>query len=138
MLNTFLLLLITKNKMNTLHSHRLGYILLLVIFHSSVFGLVSNKNISSDADSTFKSQTAYTHYGKDMGKEYIMCTEANIELPWKLSCTRESKDVVTKINFADYGNPSGKCEHYKHGNCGASTTMKVVKKVSKINCRIVL
>lgn len=123
--------------MDISHSRRRGYILLLVLSYSSVFGLASNTNISNDArsrdtNSTFKSETTSTSYGTDMGKEYIMCTESNMELPWVLSCEKP-KEVIKRINFADYGNPSGECEHYKRGNCGAKTTMQVVKKVSKID-----
>ncbi|KAG2325811.1 hypothetical protein Bca4012_040474 [Brassica carinata] len=118
--------------MDISHSCRRSYILLLVLSYSSVFVLASNMNISndarsSDANSTFKSQTTSTDYGTDMGKEYIMCTESNMEQPWVLSC-KKPKEVIKKINFADYGSPSGKCEHYRRGNCGPKTTMEVAKK----------
>ncbi|KAL0772937.1 hypothetical protein Bca101_038088 [Brassica carinata] len=123
--------------MDTTHSCRRGYILLLVLSYSSVFGLASNMSISNDTsgnktDSFFESQRTSTEWGTDMGNKYIMCTESNMEIPWMISCNK-SKDVFTRINFADYGNPSGKCEHYRHGNCGSKTTMEVAKKVSKIN-----
>ncbi|WZY88041.1 hypothetical protein YC2023_044776 [Brassica napus] len=116
--------------MDASHSRRRGYISLLVISYSYVFGLASNLNISNDARGSkieiTNSRSSSTDYGTDMGKQYIMCTESNLQDPWVLSC-KESKDVVTRINFADYGNPSGKCEHYRHGNCGAKATMHVVK-----------
>lgn len=124
--------------MDTSHSRRQGYIFLLVLSYSSVLGLASNMNISSNdargnkTDSFFEDQYTYTHYGTDMGKEYIVCAESTMEYPWVLGCNK-SKEVFTKINFADYGDPSGKCEHYRHGNCGAETAFKVAKKVSKIN-----
>ncbi|CAN7135537.1 unnamed protein product [Brassica rapa subsp. narinosa] len=118
--------------MDTTHSCRRGYILLLVLSYSSVFGLASNMSISNDTsgnktDSFFESQSTSTEWGTDMGDKYIMCTESNMEIPWMISC-KKSKEVFTRINFADYGNPSGKCEHYRHGNCGAKTTMEVAKK----------
>ena len=121
--------------MDTTHSCRRGYILLLVLSYSSVFGLASNMSISNDTsgnktDSFFESQRTSTEWGTDMGNKYIMCTESNMDIPWMISCNK-SKEVFTRINFADYGNPSGKCEHYRHGNCGAKTTMEVAKKVSK-------
>ncbi|XP_010507417.1 PREDICTED: beta-galactosidase 15-like [Camelina sativa] len=36
--------------------------------------------------------------------------------------------IITKINFADYGNPTGTCEHFRDGNCGAPATLRLVKK----------
>ncbi|KAL0898166.1 hypothetical protein Bca101_082127 [Brassica carinata] len=71
----------------------------------------------------------FTMSAADMGNEYIRCAEADLEIPeMDISCDKTSKDVVRNINFADYGNPSGKCEHYKHGNCRASDTLRIVKK----------
>ncbi|CAN7015174.1 unnamed protein product [Brassica oleracea var. botrytis] len=128
--------------MDASHSRRRAYISLLVISYSYVFGLASNLNISNDARGSkieiTNSRSSSTDYGTDMGKQYIMCTESNLQDPWVLSC-KTSKDVVTRINFADYGNPSGKCEHYRHGNCGAKATMDVVKKncLGKHNCVII-
>ncbi|KAF8117296.1 hypothetical protein N665_0011s0020 [Sinapis alba] len=113
--------------MDTSHSRRGSYILLLVLSYSSVFGLASNDASGNKNDSTFKSESTSTGWGRDMGKQYIMCTESNMEMPWTTSCNK-SKDVVTRINFADYGNPSGKCEHYRHGKCGSKYTMEVAKK----------
>ncbi|KAL0772934.1 hypothetical protein Bca101_038085 [Brassica carinata] len=128
--------------MDASHSRRRAYISLLVISYSYVFGLASNLNISNDARGSkieiTNSRSSSTDYGTDMGKQYIMCTESNLQDPWVLSC-KTSKDVVTRINFADYGNPSGKCEHYRHGNCGAKATMDVVKKncLGKHKCVII-
>ncbi|CAH2064258.1 unnamed protein product [Thlaspi arvense] len=36
--------------------------------------------------------------------------------------------VITKIDFADYGNPTGKCQEFRHCNCGAPATLRLVKK----------
>ena len=125
--------------MDTSHCHYRGYIVLVFLFYSFVFGLASNIDISDDAKGSktnstprrFLSNSIY--HGKDMGKEYIRCAESDLEIPqMDISCEKTSKDVVRNINFADYGNPSGKCEHYRHGNCGASNTLRIVKKVSKI------
>ncbi|CAN7057652.1 hypothetical protein BRARA_D00554 [Brassica rapa] len=121
--------------MDTSHCHYRGYIVLVFLFYSFVFGLASNIDISDDAKGSktnstprrFLSNSIY--HGKDMGKEYIRCAESDLEIPqMDISCEKTSKDVVRNINFADYGNPSGKCEHYRHGNCGASNTLRIVKK----------
>ncbi|CAH8320516.1 unnamed protein product [Eruca vesicaria subsp. sativa] len=138
--------------MDILHSRRRGYILLLVLSYFSVFGFASSMNISNDArgskadddDMPFIPEAGSTDYGTDTGKEYIVCSESNITAPWDIGCqktskdndvktskdkdAKTSKDIITKINFADYGNPSGKCEHYRHGKCGSPYTMKVVRK----------
>ncbi|KAL0725873.1 hypothetical protein Bca4012_040472 [Brassica carinata] len=121
--------------MDTSHCRCRGYILLVFLFCSFVFGLASNIDISDDARGSKTSTTPNRFLSNsnqnstDMGKEYIECAEADLEFPHMyISCDKTSKDVVRNINFADYGNPSGKCEHYRHGNCGASNTLRIVKK----------
>ena len=125
--------------MDASHSRRRGYISLLVISYSYVFGLASNLNISNDARGSkieiTNSRSSSTDYGTDMGKQYIMCTESNLQDPWVLSC-KTSKDVVTRINFADYGNPISGCKDNRHGNCSAPAALRVVKKVSKKSMNI--
>ncbi|CAH8320504.1 unnamed protein product [Eruca vesicaria subsp. sativa] len=121
--------------MDTSHFRRRCFILLIVLFYSSVFNLASNMDISDDArgrkiNSTPKRFLGSTvDNGTDTGDGYILCAEADLELPMlDFNCYQTPKGVIKKINFVDYGNPSGKCEHYRHGNCGAKTAMNVVKK----------
>ncbi|KAF8117294.1 hypothetical protein N665_0011s0018 [Sinapis alba] len=121
--------------MDTLHCRCKGYILPVFLFYSFVFGLASNIDTSDDArsnktNSAPKRSLRNSNYdGKDMGKIYIRCAESDLKLPsMRISCDETSKDVVRNINFADYGSPSGKCEHYRHGNCGAKDTLRIVKK----------
>ncbi|XP_018460291.2 beta-galactosidase 14-like [Raphanus sativus] len=109
------------------------YILLLVLFYSSMLDLASSTYIFSDArgiktDSNLKRFLSNSNH--QHGKENKQCIslEADMEM-MRVSCD-ESKDIITKINFADYGNPTD-CEDNKdsrHGKCGAPATLRLVKK----------
>jgi len=46
---------------------------------------------------------------------------------------KEKGYVFSKINFADYGHSSGDCGNFRRGTCGAPDTLRLVKKVRKIN-----
>ncbi|CAH2064257.1 unnamed protein product [Thlaspi arvense] len=45
----------------------------------------------------------------------------------RISCDKP-KYVITKITFAEYGNPTGTCGDFRHGNCSAPATLRLVKK----------
>ncbi|KAF8104309.1 hypothetical protein N665_0175s0035 [Sinapis alba] len=122
------------------------YILLLVLFYSSMFDLASNMDISSDArgiksDSNLKrflSNSSHKH-----GKDYLRCQTEEADMDqMSVACDGSLKDIITKINFADYGNPTG-CEDNKdsrHGNCGARDTLRLVKKncLGKHSCELLI
>ncbi|CAH8320519.1 unnamed protein product [Eruca vesicaria subsp. sativa] len=125
--------------MDTSHCRYGGYyILLLVLFYSSMFDLALNLDISSDArdaktDSNLKRFLSNSSHQHGKQAEYKYCRSEPVKRRDRMSfsCDKSPKDIITKINFADYGNPTGNCEDNKdirHGNCGASATMRVVKK----------
>ncbi|CAH8268448.1 unnamed protein product [Arabidopsis lyrata] len=118
--------------MDTLHCrHNHGFILILLLFHSSLFSLASKIDVSDDARGIRidGDQKRFLTNSPQHGKEHVACTNEEPDLgPLTLISCNEPGYVITKINFADYGNPSGTCGHFRHGNCGARATMRIVKK----------
>lgn len=117
--------------MDTSHCHYQGYILLLVLLYSSMFDVASNIDISSDARGSKTDSNP---------KQYVNCGNYEVKRrQMTVSCSKSAEYIITKINFADYGNPTGCSEDHKvsrHGNCGAPDTLRIVKKVRKINKNI--
>lgn len=101
-----------------------------------MFGLASNMD-SSDARAS-KTDTNPKHFlfnsSHQHGKEYMDCGSEGVERDeMTLVCYKSPKYIITKVNFADYGNPTG-CEDNKaskHGNCSALATLRLVKNVRK-------
>lgn len=56
----------------------------------------------------------------------------------RLSCPENT--IISSVNFASYGNPSGSCGHFSTGNCHSSSTTLVVEKacLNKNGCSISL
>ncbi|KAF3557488.1 hypothetical protein F2Q69_00014819 [Brassica cretica] len=119
--------------MDTSHCHYQGYILLLVLLYSSMFDVASNIHISSDARGSKTDSNP---------KQYVNCGNYEVERRrMTVSCSKSAEYIITKINFADYGNPTGCSEEHKvsrHGNCGAPDTLRIVKKncLGKHKCEL--
>ncbi|EOA25572.1 hypothetical protein CARUB_v10018916mg [Capsella rubella] len=132
--------------MNTLRAcrhHQHVLIMLLVLLHSSLFCLASKmdvsynydeRNIMIDGDQKRFLTTSSRH-----GKEHVACTnqEPDPGPLTRISCNGPGY-VMTKINFAEYGNPTGTCGHFRHGNCRSQATMRIVKKncLGKERCHL--
>ncbi|ESQ45183.1 hypothetical protein EUTSA_v10010944mg [Eutrema salsugineum] len=120
--------------MNTSHCHHGFIILLLVLFHSSLFAFASKIDVYHDArriqiEGDRKHIPSHSNRNpRQQGKEYSACTNhKSVQGPiTRIFCN--GGYVITKINFADYGNPTGTCEHFRHGNCGALATLRLVEK----------
>lgn len=114
--------------MDTSHCHYRSSILLLILSYLSMFDLASNMDISSDARGNKTDSNP---------REYTDCGRYGVERMdhMTVSCSQFPGYIITKINFADYGNPTG-CEEnekvFRHGNCGAPATLRIVKKVRKL------
>ncbi|EOA25947.1 hypothetical protein CARUB_v10019336mg [Capsella rubella] len=125
--------------MDTSHSCRCyhGFVLLLVLIYSSVFGFSSKidaRGIKINVDQKrFLSDSNHHPRSEFMGslqngKEHLACTNhKSVQGPVTRLYCRDGY-VITKINFADYGNPTGTCENFRRGNCGAPATLRIVKK----------
>ncbi|XP_010504061.1 PREDICTED: beta-galactosidase 15-like [Camelina sativa] len=118
--------------MDILHCrHHYGLICLLVLLHSSLYGLASKIDVS------------YNERGSrtDGNQKHVACTnqEPDPGPLTRISCN-EPGYVMTKINFADYGNPTGTCVRFRHGNCRAAATMRIVKKncLGKAKCQLLV
>lgn len=46
--------------------------------------------------------------------------------------------LISKVEFADYGNPTGSCGDFKKGTCKNPLTKQVVEKVIKSNYHILV
>ncbi|VYS60238.1 unnamed protein product [Arabidopsis thaliana] len=128
--------------MKTSHTFRRrnGFVLLLVLIHFSVFGFSSNIDVSYRARGIkingdqkrvlSNSNHPRSDFRKSLqhGKEHSACTNhKSVRGPiTRIFC--QDGYVITNVNFADYGNPTGTCEHFRHGNCGAPATLRLVKK----------
>lgn len=121
--------------MDTSHCRHPGLILLQLLFHSFLFGLALNMNISDDArgNKTNSNRKHILSSSSQHGKEYITCSMGGLEVPSTFVECNNPKDIITKINFVDYGNPTGQCGKFRHGKCGTPPdTMRLTKKVNKI------
>ncbi|CAA7019136.1 unnamed protein product [Microthlaspi erraticum] len=122
--------------METLHGlgRRHGFIiLLLVMFLSFVSGFALN-SFSYDARDVKIHSDVRILSGSDSGgfpprgKEYLLCGTHNPDQDGTLfSPYCEKGYVISEIKFADFGQPTGSCETFKHGKCGAAATLKLVK-----------
>ncbi|XP_010515791.1 PREDICTED: LOW QUALITY PROTEIN: beta-galactosidase 2 [Camelina sativa] len=129
--------------MDNSHNRRRGhgFVLLLVLIYSSVFGFSSKIDISRNArgikivgdQKRFLSDSNHYHRSDFVrslqhGKEHSACTNhKSVRGPiTRLYC--QDGYIITKINFADYFNPTGACKHFRHGSCGAPATLRLVKK----------
>ncbi|CAN6909577.1 unnamed protein product [Brassica oleracea] len=118
-----------------------GYILLLVLFYSLVFDLASKIDISDDVrgNQTDSNWKRFLSNSNQHGKEYTSCISVGAEIPkLYLFCDESPKDIITKINFADYGNTISGCKDNRHGNCSAPAALRVVKKncLGKLKCEL--
>ncbi|VVB05544.1 unnamed protein product [Arabis nemorensis] len=131
--------------MGTSHCrHRHGIILLLALFHSYVFGFDSKIDVSDDAKGIKIDRKRFissSNNSNQSSKEYTECTnqEPDPGPMTRISCDKP-RYVITKIDFADYGNPSGTCGQFRHGNCGAPATLRLVKKncLGKEKCALLV
>ncbi|KFK34560.1 hypothetical protein AALP_AA5G161700 [Arabis alpina] len=119
--------------METSHCrHHRVIILLLALFHSCVFGLASKLDVSDYEKGIKIDKKRFLSNSNDSsehGKKYTECTnqEPDPGPLMRMSCDKP-RYVITKIDFAGYGNPSGTCGQFRHGNCGAPATLRLVKK----------
>ncbi|KAG7628306.1 hypothetical protein ISN45_At03g045770 [Arabidopsis thaliana x Arabidopsis arenosa] len=103
--------------MGTTDCRRHGFILVLVLFLTSISCLASKMDFSSK-----------------LGNQIPVCRHQNrSRAPVLMFDCKEKGYVFSKINFADYGHSSGDCGNFRRGNCGAPDTLRLVKKVRKIN-----
>ncbi|CAA7019135.1 unnamed protein product [Microthlaspi erraticum] len=113
-------------------------ILLLVICLSSISCFASKINGSYDArDTKIHSDRKRSLSGSSSGqsprsdKGQPLCALHNPTKSGKLfSPFCLEGYVITEIKFADYGQPTGSCETFKHGKCGAKDTLSLVEKVN--------
>ncbi|KAF8117297.1 hypothetical protein N665_0011s0021 [Sinapis alba] len=129
--------------MDTSHCRHRGLIFLLVLFCSFLFGLASNMNISDDArgNRTDSNRKHILSSSNQHGKEYITCSKGGLEVPHTYVKCHNPKDLIAKINFVDYGNPTGECGKFRHGKCGTPpATMRLTKKncLEKNKCMLMV
>lgn len=89
-----------------------------------------------DPKRSLRSLSGSDHSSLSDSEEYTMCAnhrEAKDGKPMPLDFDCEKGYVISKITFADYGQATGTCGKFKRGNCGASNTLNIVKKVNNIN-----
>ncbi|KAG7560666.1 D-galactoside/L-rhamnose binding SUEL lectin domain [Arabidopsis thaliana x Arabidopsis arenosa] len=116
------------------------FILLVVMFLSSVFTLASKIDVSFHGDQK-GSLSSSINSSLSESVEYTMCAnhrEAKDGKPIALDFDCERGYVISKITYADYGQSTGSCGNFKHGNCGASNTLNIVKKkcLRKEKCKL--
>lgn len=132
--------------METIQCPRHGFILVFVLFITSAASCSASKNdVSYDARG-IKIEVEYqkrilsdsipnprSEFGKSLPKldnQIPICRHQNrSKAPVMMFDCKEKGYVFTKINFADYGHPSGDCGNFRRGNCGAPDTLRLVKKV---------
>jgi len=115
-----------------------GFILLVVLFLSFVFSFASKIDVSFHGDQK-RSLSSSINSSLRESAEYTMCAthrEAKDGKPIALDFDCEQGYVISKITYADYGQSTGSCGKFKRGNCGASNTLNIVKKVNKNQSKI--
>lgn len=101
-----------------------GFILLLVMFFPTVFSLASTIDVSIHGDRKrilSGSTETYT-----MCAEHSEANDDGMPIPLNFDCKKGY--VMSKINFADYGQSTGSCGKFKRGKCGASNTLDISSK----------
>lgn len=136
-----------KKKMGTTHCLRHGFILVLVLFLSSISCLDSKVEVSYDTRGikikvdrerilSYSIPNPRSEFGRSLpklGNQIPVCIHQNrSRAPVLMFDCNEKGYVFTKINFADYGHASGDCGDFRRGNCGAPDTLRLVKKVTKL------
>jgi len=137
-----------KKKMGTTDCRRHGFILVLVLFLTSISCLASKMDVNYDArgikievgrkhnlsDSVPNPRSEFGSSLPKLGNQIPVCRHQNrSRAPVLMFDCKEKGYVFSKINFADYGHSSGDCGNFRRGNCGAPDTLRLVKKVRKIN-----
>ncbi|CAA0386050.1 unnamed protein product [Arabidopsis thaliana] len=122
--------------MGTTDCRRHGFILVLVLFLTSISCLASKMDVNYDARG-IKIEVGRKHNLSDSVPNPRSEFGSSL-LSWAIRfqfvvIKTEKGYVFSKINFADYGHSSGDCGNFRRGNCGAPDTLRLVKKVRKIN-----
>lgn len=120
--------------MGTLLCRLYGFILLLVLFLSSVFCLASKMDVPLHGHGKrILSGSIHSPRSDSGADEYTVCADTSeVEgkmMPPDFDC--QQGDVISAIKFADYGQATGACGTYKRGKCGGRNTLNIVKKVIK-------
>ncbi|KAL9294847.1 putative beta-galactosidase [Arabidopsis thaliana] len=118
--------------MGTTDCRRHGFILVLVLFLTSISCLASKMDVNYDARG-IKIEVVW-EFSSKLGNQIPVCRHQNrSRAPVLMFDCKEKGYVFSKINFADYGHSSGDCGNFRRGTCGAPDTLRLVKKVRKIN-----
>ncbi|ESQ45184.1 hypothetical protein EUTSA_v10011095mg [Eutrema salsugineum] len=127
-------------------SYSRGFIILrLVMFISFLSGFVLKINGSYDHARDIKIHSdrkrilagSKSEEWPPTGKEYVLCGIHKLPENGPFSSPMCDKGyVISEIKFADYGQPTGSCETFKRGKCGAPATLQIVKKncIGKEEC----
>ncbi|XP_010412748.1 PREDICTED: beta-galactosidase 11 [Camelina sativa] len=141
--------------MGATHCRCHGFIIVLVMFLSSISCLPSKLDVYYDArgikievglkqnlyDSIPNPRSDFGSSLPTLANQIPVCRHQNrSRAPVLIFDCKEKGYVFTKINFADYGHASGDCGNFRRGNCGAPDTLRLVKKncLRKWQCVLLL